>query len=102
MAQIVPRLNTPRCSARAPEMLLDQYDSAGFFDEMTNGGPQVRNHYRRYVNHFSQCNEADFETKRRAVDLAFLRQGITFNVYGDSQGAERIFPFDLVPRLIPA
>jgi uncharacterized circularly permuted ATP-grasp superfamily protein len=34
--------------------------------------------------------------------MAFLRQGITFNVYGDSQGAERIFPFDLVPRVIPA
>ena len=69
---------------------------------MTNGGPQVRNHYRRYVNQFSQCSETDFETKRRAVDLAFLRQGITFNVYGNSQGAERIFPFDLVPRVIPA
>jgi len=36
------------------------------------------------------------------VDLAFLRQGITFNVYGDSQGTERIFPFDLMPRIIPA
>jgi uncharacterized circularly permuted ATP-grasp superfamily protein len=83
-------------------MLLDQYDSDGFFDEMTNGGPQVRNHYRRYVNQFSQCSETDFDTKRRAVDLAFLRQGITFNVYGNSQGAERIFPFDLVPRVIPS
>jgi uncharacterized circularly permuted ATP-grasp superfamily protein len=36
------------------------------------------------------------------VDLAFLRQGVTFNVYGDSRGTERIFPFDLVPRIIPA
>ena len=44
----------------------------------------------------------EFEAKRRAVDLAFLRQGITFNVYGDSQGTERIFPFDLIPRIIPA
>jgi uncharacterized circularly permuted ATP-grasp superfamily protein len=47
-------------------------------------------------------SRAEFEAKRRAVDLAFMRQGITFNVYGDSQGAERIFPFDLVPRIIPA
>ena len=46
--------------------------------------------------------QAEFDKKRQAVDLAFLRQGITFNVYGDSQGAERIFPFDLVPRIIPA
>ena len=42
------------------------------------------------------------QAKRRAVDLAFLRQGVTFNVYGDAQGTERIFPFDLVPRIIPA
>ena len=36
------------------------------------------------------------------MDMAFLRQGITFNVYGDAQGAEKIFPFDLLPRIIPA
>jgi uncharacterized circularly permuted ATP-grasp superfamily protein len=44
----------------------------------------------------------EFAEKRHSIDMAFLRQGITFNVYGDSQGAERIFPFDLVPRVIPA
>jgi hypothetical protein len=44
----------------------------------------------------------EFDQKRQAVDLAFLRQGITFNVYGDQAGAERIFPFDLIPRIIPA
>jgi len=36
------------------------------------------------------------------VDLAFLRQGVTFNVYGDAAGAEKVFPFDLLPRIIPA
>ena len=36
-----------------------------------------------------------------AVDAAFLRQGITFTVYSDEQGTERIFPFDLMPRIIP-
>jgi uncharacterized circularly permuted ATP-grasp superfamily protein len=40
--------------------------------------------------------------KREAIDTAFLRQGVTFNVYGDAQGAEKIFPFDLLPRIIPA
>jgi uncharacterized circularly permuted ATP-grasp superfamily protein len=44
----------------------------------------------------------EFEAKRQAIDAAFLRQGVTFNVYGDSQGAEKIFPFDLLPRIIPA
>jgi len=44
----------------------------------------------------------EFVAKRNSVELAFLRQGVTFNVYGDERGAERIFPFDLVPRIIPA
>jgi len=35
------------------------------------------------------------------VDLSFMRQGITFTVYNDDQGTERIFPFDLIPRIIP-
>ncbi|NBV22406.1 MAG: circularly permuted type 2 ATP-grasp protein [Proteobacteria bacterium] len=42
------------------------------------------------------------EHKRRSLDVAFLRQGITFNVYGDSAGTEKIFPFDMLPRIIPA
>jgi uncharacterized circularly permuted ATP-grasp superfamily protein len=45
---------------------------------------------------------ADFSRRRQAADAAFLYQGITFTVYGQDQGIERIFPFDLVPRIIPA
>ena len=50
---------------------------------------------------FQSLGPEEFEDKRHSVDLAFLRQGITFNVYGDAQGAEHIFPFDLIPRIIP-
>jgi uncharacterized circularly permuted ATP-grasp superfamily protein len=69
---------------------------------MVNGESAVRAHYQRFVDRFGTVAISEFEAKRRAVDLAFLRQGITFNVYGDSQGTERIFPFDLIPRIIPA
>jgi uncharacterized circularly permuted ATP-grasp superfamily protein len=69
---------------------------------MAPAANSIRNHYRKFLQRFSAFEQIEFEQKRRAVDLAFLRQGITFNVYGDSQGAERIFPFDLVPRIIPA
>src|SRR5262245_37298621 len=79
-----------------------QYDSGRFFDEMMGSDGAVRPHYRHFLKHFGAVTPAEFEAKRQAVDLAFLRQGVTFNVYGDSQGAERIFPFDLVPRIIPA
>jgi len=82
--------------------LLNNYSSESFFDEMVTTESIVRNHYQRFVDRFGMVDMEEFEAKRRAVDLAFLRQGITFNVYGDSQGTERIFPFDLIPRIIPA
>jgi len=74
----------------------------GFFDEMFGRDGQVLSHYQKLQQAFAQIVPEDFHTKRHSVDLAFLRQGVTFNVYGDSRGAERIFPFDLVPRIIPA
>ena len=82
--------------------LLNNYESGEFFDEMVTGESKVRGHYQAFVERFGQVDKQEFDAKRRAVDLAFLRQGITFNVYGDSQGTERIFPFDLIPRIIPA
>ncbi len=44
----------------------------------------------------------EFRRKRTLADTSFLTQGITFTVYNDNQGTEKIFPFDLIPRIIPA
>jgi len=82
--------------------LFRPYPIEGYFDETLGEGGSPRPHYARFVNRLNAMSRAEFESKRRAVDLAFMRQGITFNVYGDSQGSERIFPFDVVPRIIPA
>jgi uncharacterized circularly permuted ATP-grasp superfamily protein len=62
----------------------------------------VRRHYERFSRLFGELTPEEFEERRNDVDLAFLRQGVTFNVYGDSQGTERIFPYDLIPRIISA
>jgi len=78
------------------------YPPDGFFDEMMSETGEIRPHYRKLAERFSGFTPEEFEQRRRAVDLSFLRQGITFNVYGDSAGTERIFPFDLVPRIVPA
>src|SRR6185295_5464741 len=78
------------------------YDTGSYFDEMLRSGGDIRAHYQRFMERFRGLSKDEFDAKRRAVDLAFLRQGVTFNVYGDAQGAERIFPFDLMPRIIPA
>ena len=44
---------------------------------------------------------AQFGERRKLADLSFLLQGITFTVYNDGRGTERLFPFDLVPRILP-
>jgi uncharacterized circularly permuted ATP-grasp superfamily protein len=82
--------------------LLEGYDANGFFDEMFGREGSVLRHYEKLWSAFSRLAAEEFAAKRLALDLAFLRQGVTFNVYGDSRGTERIFPFDLVPRIIPA
>src|SRR3982751_582372 len=66
-----------------------------------NGG-LGRPPYRRLAERLGTLPEAEFDQRRAAVDLAFLRRGVTFTVYNDAQGTERIFPFDLIPRVIPS
>ena len=83
-------------------LISSTYDAGAFFDEMFEpGGQTVRPHYRRLAERLATLPEADFNHRRAAVDLAFLRRGVTFTVYNDSEGTERIFPFDLIPRIIP-
>ncbi|HSH95238.1 MAG TPA: circularly permuted type 2 ATP-grasp protein [Roseimicrobium sp.] len=78
------------------------YNLDGFFDEMFAGRGQVRPHYQKLLERFSQLGVDDLEHLRQLADLTFLRQGITFTVYSDNKGTERIFPFDMIPRIIPA
>src|SRR5208282_6547967 len=82
--------------------MLKGYDPEYFFDEMVASGDAPRAHYHRFRELFQGLTLEEFEHKCQSVDLAFLRQGVTFNVYGDAAGAEKIFPFDLLPRIIPA
>jgi uncharacterized circularly permuted ATP-grasp superfamily protein len=77
------------------------YSTDNFFDEMMTSKGQVRPHYDRLHKRLGVLAEDDFNKRRAAVDLAFLRRGVTFTVYNDSEGTERIFPFDLIPRIIP-
>ncbi len=93
--------NAEGVASHPGNVLRESYQTEGFFDEAIADG-DARQHYRAFLEQFESLSATEFEHKRQAVDLSFLRQGITFNVYGDSQGTERIFPFDLVPRIIPA
>ena len=83
-------------------ILSPTYDCGRFFDEMFGEPGRSRPHYNRLAERLETLTEADFNQRRAAVDLAFLRRGVTFTVYDNTEGTERIFPFDLVPRIIPA
>ena len=84
-------------------MFGEDYKVDDLFDEMVCDRRQIRSHYRKFLNRFQAFTPDEFEHKRRAVDLAFLRQGITFNVYGDAQrgGVSAYFHFDLMPAHHP-
>ncbi|BDC87406.1 hypothetical protein NUITMVA2_27630 [Aeromonas caviae] len=75
---------------------------AGCYDEMLLGDSLFRDHYHAYLSWLHQTDEKSIERKREEADLLFRRVGITFNVYGDGDGAERLIPFDSIPRIIPA
>lgn len=83
--------------------LLDSYKPGfGHFDEVFNDLNKPKIHYESIVERFNQLSLMDFERINNEVKTAFMNEGITFAVYSsDNKADERIFPFDLFPRIIP-
>lgn len=73
-----------------------------FFDEMYDADGVCRPHYRGFANWLENTPQELLAQRRREADLLFHRAGITFTLYGDAQGTERLIPFDTIPRSIPA
>jgi uncharacterized circularly permuted ATP-grasp superfamily protein len=73
-----------------------------FFDEMYTALGESRVHYRGVQAYLDRLGSVEVQRRHALLDLAFRNQGITFTVYGDASGTERTFPFDPVPRVIPA
>ena len=71
------------------------------YDEMRDAEGAVRPHYGPISEWLAQTPARRVAEKRREADLLFHRVGITFAVYGDAEGAERLIPFDTIPRIIP-
>ncbi len=85
----------------APAFLGASYDPAGFYDEMFDASAAPRPHYDELFRQLRRLSVEEFEERRRAVDASFLNQGIGFTVYDQEDALERIFPVDLIPRVIP-
>ena len=71
------------------------------YDEMYLGERAARSHYLRYAQWFRDQPQERLAQKRAEADALFHRVGITFAVYGQEEGAERLIPFDIVPRVLP-
>ena len=70
------------------------------FDEMFAGKGELREHYGPLLEHFTALPQVEVQRRKQAADPSFLNQGITFTVYGREEGTEKIFPYDLLPRII--
>jgi uncharacterized circularly permuted ATP-grasp superfamily protein len=81
--------------------LFQGYDTGNFYDEMFSAPGEPRPQYAKLFQRLATMAPAQFEERRKLADLSFLIQGITFTVYSDGRGTERLFPFDLIPRILP-
>ncbi len=76
------------------------YSVEGAFDEMLDARAQPRRSYRRLHKELLRLTPEELSRSKHQADLSFFNQGITFTVYGRQEGTERIFPHDLLPRIV--
>jgi uncharacterized circularly permuted ATP-grasp superfamily protein len=83
-------------------MRFDDYEVGTFFDEMFDESCKPRALARSLVKNIADLPSGELRNRQKAAERALLQMGITFNVYGGQAGTEKIFPFDLVPRIVAA
>ena len=82
--------------------LVADYEIGRFFDEMFAESGRPRDHYRALGDRLAALTDDGLRERIHTANAFFLTQGIGFTVYGDDAGTDRIFPFDLIPRIVPA
>src|SRR5207253_5682166 len=79
-----------------------RYDTGEFYDEMLLGDGGARFGARVLKERIESLPDGELLLRQEAAERLLLQSGITFNVYGDSAATEKIFPFDIIPRIIEA
>jgi uncharacterized circularly permuted ATP-grasp superfamily protein len=82
--------------------LFERYTLSQAYDEMFTAEGDIRPAYSELARLLCSISPAELQQRQRYADLTFLNQGITFTVYGNDAGVERVFPYDLLPRIIAA
>jgi uncharacterized circularly permuted ATP-grasp superfamily protein len=83
-------------------MRFNQYEVGGFFDEMFSAEGSPRSAAQALVKAIESLPDGELLTRQQSAERALLQMGITFNVYGEDAGVEKIFPFDILPRIVSA
>jgi uncharacterized circularly permuted ATP-grasp superfamily protein len=78
------------------------YQSNGLYDEMLAGPEEARPAYRRVFDKLRKLGSHELARRHELAMRTFRNHGITFAVYPDAQGIEKVFPFDVIPRVISA
>lgn len=76
------------------------YQTENFFDEMFSPDGQVRPGYRAFRQRVEQLRRTEMISRQQAAERTLMSMGITFNVYSEGEGTERIMPIDIIPRII--
>ena len=103
MTPVTPIAVAPVASSppAAPDLFAG-YSPSDAFDEMFDGKAQPRRPYRKLHKELTRLTPDELLRSQQKADLTFFNQGITFTVYGRNEATERIFPHDLLPRIVSA
>ena len=83
-------------------MNFENYQTKGFFDELIGASGQPRSLSMPLIEQMNAISAKELRRLQKAAELALYQQGITFSVYGDKKGTEKIIPFDIIPRIVPS
>nr|WP_290222077.1 circularly permuted type 2 ATP-grasp protein [Trichocoleus desertorum] len=83
-------------------MRFDHYDPEGFYDELFIAKSKPRPEATLLIERFNSFSPSEIKRRQQSAQIALMKLGVTFNVYSDGQGTERIMPFDIIPRIVSA
>ncbi|MGK7877005.1 MAG: circularly permuted type 2 ATP-grasp protein [Xenococcaceae cyanobacterium] len=83
-------------------MKLGAYNPEDFYDELFLAQGEPRSHAASLIKWMQSLSPEELQQHRETAQIALFKLGVTFNVYSDNQGIERVFPFDIIPRIISA
>ncbi len=82
-------------------MQFNQYDPGDFYDELFLAPGQPRPEAAPLIERINGLSADELQQRQQAAQTTLFKLGVTFNVYSDNQGTERILPFDIIPRTLP-